>query len=110
MAAEDCRVALVGHCAGEVIEEPQIMAQVGGGEELLANLLTTIDTHLVRKLRIVHQLQCAISTLFDAVHQKARLAILDLKWDATDVAADDRLVLPQTLRHRQAEALTQRLL
>src|SRR5690348_1978663 len=94
----------------QIGEEAEIVAQVGRREEILAHYLAAALAHLARAGRIAHQFQHALGALFDARHQIARLAILNLQRNAADIAADDWAALPQPLRDGQAEALAERLL
>src|SRR5690348_5554745 len=68
--------------AGKIVEEPQIIAQVRRGEELVANLLASTRAHRVRDARVLHKIERALGTLLDAVHQIAGLAVLYLQLDA----------------------------
>src|SRR5690349_21793296 len=91
---------------GQIGEEPQVVAQVGRREEVLTDYLAAKLTHLARPRRIAHQLQHALAAFLDAVDQIAGLAVLDLQWDASDIAANDWLALPQPFGDGQAESLT----
>src|SRR5215468_6711038 len=96
--------------AGKLVEEPQVVTQVSGGEETVPHDLAAAHAHLLGRLWIAQQFERAVNALVHAVDQKSGDPVLDLQRNAADIAADDRPPLPQAFRDRQSEALAQRLL
>src|SRR3954454_15997167 len=91
-------------------EDPHPVEQQAGREEPLAAALLAGPPEPPAELGVLEDLRAALGCLVGRVDQVAVLAIDDLQRNAADVPGDRRSAFPEGLRHRQPEALADRLL
>ena len=82
----------------------EIVSEVSGNKEVLANMLLAGLSHALRHLGVLEQVDYPVSTLLDSINQVAGFAIDDLQRDTANVASNYRTPLPQSLRNYQPEA------
>src|SRR5215218_3613872 len=92
------------------MEDLQVVAEIPGGQEVLADMLLAAASKSLPERGVVQNVQRALGAVLHRRDEVTRLAVLDLERDAADVAADERAPLPERLGHGQAEALARGLL
>ena len=96
--------------AVEPVEEREPVAQQARHEEALAHVLFPAAPASGGCGGVVEDLAAGVGALLDRIDEPAGLAVADLRGDAPDASGNGRPSLPEPLRHRQAEALANRLL
>ena len=100
----------VAHGLLQLVEDPQVVAQVARHQEMRAHVLLAAPAQRLAERGVAQHAQGPLGALLDARHQIAGDPVLDLQRYAAHVAADERPRLPDRLRDRQPEALARGLL
>src|SRR5687767_5037446 len=97
-----------GTRTGHLMHHAYIVVQVAGYQEVVAHELSARLTHGAGAVGVVEQVRDALRALLHGLDQVTRAAVVDLQWDAADLAANDGDALPQPLGDDEAEAFAER--
>src|SRR5256886_11128514 len=90
--------------------ELELVAQVPGDEEVLADVLASGRGHPLSESGVAQQVEAARGAFLGTRDEVTRNAVLDLDDDAADLPGDDGDAFPERFRDNEADSFAERLL
>ena len=92
------------------MEQGQVLSQLSGEQKVFPDEFPRFSPDLLDQAPVMQKESDAVRRAFGSVDEETGVVVENLLADPSHVPADDRLSLPKSFGHRQAETFTGRFL